>query len=87
MSDAATQGAPALVEVLPNHRFDETALVRYLADRLPGFSHGCDVRQFQGGQSNPTFHLTTPEGAYVLRKKPGGSSYPRPTRSTGSTAS
>jgi aminoglycoside phosphotransferase (APT) family kinase protein len=76
MSDAATQGAPALVEVLPNHRFDEAALARYLADRLPGFSHGCDVRQFQGGQSNPTFHLTTPEGDYVLRKKPGGQLLP-----------
>jgi aminoglycoside phosphotransferase (APT) family kinase protein len=76
MSDAATQGAPALVEVLPNHRFDEAALARYLADRLPGFSQGCDVRQFHGGQSNPTFHLTTPEGAYVLRKKPGGNLLP-----------
>jgi hypothetical protein len=43
MSDAATQGAPALVEVLPNHRFDEAALARYLAGRLPGFSHGTTI--------------------------------------------
>ena len=76
MVDAATQGASALIEVLPNHRFDEAALVGYLAERLPGFSRGCVVRQFQGGQSNPTFHLETPDGAYVLRKKPGGKLLP-----------
>jgi aminoglycoside phosphotransferase (APT) family kinase protein len=67
---------PTLVPVLPNHRFDEAALVRYLAGRLPGFDGGCIVRQFQGGQSNPTFHLDTPGGAYVLRKKPGGKLLP-----------
>jgi aminoglycoside phosphotransferase (APT) family kinase protein len=76
MSDTATQGVPALVEVLPNHRFDEAALARYLADRLPGFSRGSVVRQFHGGQSNPTFHLATPEAAYVLRKKPAGKLLP-----------
>jgi aminoglycoside phosphotransferase (APT) family kinase protein len=76
MAEAPTQDGPALIEVLPNHRFDEAALVRYLGDRLPGFSRGCAVRQFQGGQSNPTFHLATPEGAYVLRKKPNGKLLP-----------
>lgn len=70
--DTAAHGSPALVEVLPNHRFDEAALVRYLAHRLPGFAQGVVVRQFQGGQSNPTFHLATREGDYVLRKKPPG---------------
>ncbi|TGE01649.1 phosphotransferase [Methylobacterium nonmethylotrophicum] len=61
-----------LVPVLDNHRFDEAGLQRYLAPRLPGAGDGLVVRQFQGGQSNPTFHLATPGGAYVLRKKPGG---------------
>lgn len=66
-------GAPVLVPVLENHRFDEVALARYLAGHLPGFGGaGLVVRQFQGGQSNPTFHLQTPTGAYVLRKKPPG---------------
>ncbi|MGA0594005.1 phosphotransferase [Enterovirga sp. CN4-39] len=78
MADAAAmqEDGPALVPVLPNHRFDEEALVRYLAGKLPGFSEGCTVRQFQGGQSNPTFHLATPAGNYVLRKKPGGKLLP-----------
>ena len=76
MAEVSTLEAPALVEVLPNHRFDEAALLRYLAERLPGFSEGCLVRQFHGGQSNPTFHLKTPSGAYVLRKKPAGKLLP-----------
>ena len=42
-------GAPVLVPVLANHRFDEAALARYLADYLPGFAGPCVVRQFQGG--------------------------------------
>jgi aminoglycoside phosphotransferase (APT) family kinase protein len=75
MTDAVTaqDGTPVLVPVLDNHRFDETALARHLAGRLPGFDgNGLVVRQFQGGQSNPTFHLQTPAGDYVLRKKPPG---------------
>ena len=70
MAEAA--GGAELVPVLPNHRFDEAAMVRYLAPLLPGVGQGCEVRQFQGGQSNPTFHLATPGHQYVLRKKPPG---------------
>ena len=70
---AAADGAPVLVPVLENHRFDEVALARYLAGRLPGFGSAVlVVRQFQGGQSNPTFHLRAGDAEYVLRKKPPG---------------
>jgi aminoglycoside phosphotransferase (APT) family kinase protein len=75
-NDALIETAPALVPVLPNHRFDEAALARYLSGHLPGAESGCVIRQFQGGQSNPTFHLQTSAGAYVLRKKPGGTLLP-----------
>ena len=34
------------------------------------------VRQFQGGQSNPTFLIETPGGKYVLRKQPPGKLLP-----------
>jgi aminoglycoside phosphotransferase (APT) family kinase protein len=61
-----------LVPVRPAHRFDEVALRRYLLGRLPGFDGEVTVHQFQGGQSNPTYHLQTASGAYVLRKKPAG---------------
>jgi aminoglycoside phosphotransferase (APT) family kinase protein len=59
-----------------NHRFDEANLERYLADRIAGFRPPLTVRQFKGGQSNPTFWLGTPEGQYVLRKKPPGKLLP-----------
>ena len=70
--EGAGDGSPVLVPVLPNHRFDEAALERCLARQLPGFAGPCAVRQFQGGQSNPTFHLLAASGEYVLRKKPPG---------------
>ncbi|MBI3515083.1 MAG: phosphotransferase [Proteobacteria bacterium] len=70
--DVASQSRPQLGPVLPNHRFDEAALVRYLAATLPGFGGTVAIRQFQGGQSNPTFHIQAGDRAYVLRKKPPG---------------
>ncbi len=54
------------------HRFDEDALARWLAPRLPGADRGVRVRQFEGGQSNPTYLLETDEARWVLRKKPSG---------------
>ena len=62
--------------VLPNHRFDQAALGRYLKDKLPGFDAEIDVGQFLGGQSNPTYRIATPAGNYVLRKKPSGELLP-----------
>ncbi|MCV7400862.1 phosphotransferase [Mycobacterium fragae] len=66
-----------LVPVLPAHRIDEAALAQYLRGRLPGFDGTVQIRQFQGGQSNPTYHLRTDAGDYVLRKKPPGKLLPR----------
>jgi aminoglycoside phosphotransferase (APT) family kinase protein len=54
------------------HRFDEQALERCLSELLPGFRGPVRVRQFESGQSNPTFHLSAASGEYVLRKKPPG---------------
>jgi aminoglycoside phosphotransferase (APT) family kinase protein len=65
--------AEELVEVRPAHRFDESALAAELARHLPGWSGLARVEQFEGGQSNPTFRVTSEDGArYVLRKKPPG---------------
>ncbi len=80
MTQTATQEAPpgsaVLVPVLDNNRFDEQALLRYLAARIPDFGSQMVVRQFQGGFSNPTFHLQAGERAFVLRKKPPGQLLP-----------
>lgn len=59
------------VDVLPQHRFDEARLKAYLAHALPAFGD-FKVRQFQGGQSNPTFLLIAGDEQLVLRKKPPG---------------
>jgi aminoglycoside phosphotransferase (APT) family kinase protein len=75
-SNAPTTSQPQLGPVLPNHRFDEAALGRYLAANLPGFHGPATIRQFQGGQSNPTFHIQAGERAFVLRKKPPGALLP-----------
>ncbi|MEE3168533.1 MAG: phosphotransferase [Pseudomonadota bacterium] len=68
--------APELVDVLPAHRFDEQRLLAWLQAELPEVGERLDVRQFQGGQSNPTFLLGTDGGQYVLRKKPPGKTLP-----------
>jgi aminoglycoside phosphotransferase (APT) family kinase protein len=60
-----------LKEVSERHRFDPERLAGYLATHLPGFAGPLDVRQFRGGQSNPTYLLSTPQGGYVMRSKPG----------------
>src|SRR5258706_11164197 len=59
-------------EVAEPLRFDAAALARYLAAHAPGFAGPLTVRQFKGGQSNPTYLLETPRRAYVLRRKPPG---------------
>ena len=45
-------------------------------DHLAGFRGPLEIRQFEGGQSNPTYLLHTPERDYVLRKKPPGQLLP-----------
>jgi aminoglycoside phosphotransferase (APT) family kinase protein len=54
------------------HRFDVAALERYMGAHVPGFVGPARVRQFLGGQSNPTYHVATPGADYVLRRKPPG---------------
>ena len=60
-----------LQETTERHRFDVERLARHLAGHLPSFAGPLTVRQFQGGQSNPTYLLSTPERSYVMRSKPG----------------
>ncbi len=71
-----SSAAPLTRAVSPRHRIDEAALSRWLESHLRGFAGPLAVTQFTGGQSNPTFHLSTPGAAYVLRKKPPGELLP-----------
>ncbi|MGB5813402.1 MAG: phosphotransferase [Polyangiales bacterium] len=54
------------------HRFDEARLDAWLTDHVEGYSGALQVRQFKGGQSNPTYWLADRERQYALRKKPPG---------------
>jgi aminoglycoside phosphotransferase (APT) family kinase protein len=63
-------------EVREQHRFDVAALERYLREHVPGFSGPLEVRQFRGGQSNPTYYLAAGGREYVLRRKPPGKLLP-----------
>lgn len=56
--------------------FNQAALEALLAQEIEGFRGPLVVRRFSGGQSNPTFLLTTTERNYVLRKKPDGALLP-----------
>src|SRR3569832_2360110 len=64
------------MEVAETHRFDVKKLETYLADRIEGFQTPLEVRQFKGGQSNPTYQLVTPNRIYVMRRKPPGKLLP-----------
>jgi aminoglycoside phosphotransferase (APT) family kinase protein len=57
-------------------RFDAGRLEDYLRAHVPGFVGPIVVRQFKGGQSNPTYLVETPLRRYVLRRKPPGKLLP-----------
>ena len=53
------------------HSFDIATLEAWLTQHLAGFKGPLTVEMFKGGQSNPTYKLTTPSQSYVMRAKPG----------------
>lgn len=72
----ATQADLETTPIREAHRFDVKRLEAFCREAVEGFGGDLEVRQFEGGQSNPTFLLTTtgPGGGkrYVMRKKPPG---------------
>jgi aminoglycoside phosphotransferase (APT) family kinase protein len=68
-------GRPAIAgtaAVRPGMEIDEHRLEDYLAAHVAGYAGPLSIRQFRGGQSNPTYLLSTPAQRYVLRRKPPG---------------
>ena len=51
---------------------DNGRLSAWLTENMAGFEGPLSLEKFAGGQSNPTFLLTTPSGRYVLRRQPLG---------------
>ena len=58
------------------HQFDEAALHAYLQTNVRGYAGELNVKQFEGGQSNPTYLLEAGGTRYVLRKQPPGELLP-----------
>ena len=54
------------------HRIDEARLDAWMTEHVDGYTGSLQVRQFKGGQSNPTYWLADRERQYALRKKPPG---------------
>ena len=80
MADTAEQEREALNSgtktVAESHRFDEAALASWMSANVEGYAGPLEVRQFKGGQSNPTYQLVTPGKTYVMRRKPPGKLLP-----------
>ena len=51
-------------------KVDLDALSAYMQEHVDGFKGNLVIEQFKGGQSNPTFKLTSGDQRYVLRTKP-----------------
>ena len=61
----------------PAHNtFDTARLHAWMQTHIAGFAGPIEVRQFAGGQSNPTFLVQSPSRRYVLRRKPSGKLLP-----------
>ena len=61
---------PGSVAVKEKLKFDTNSLVNYLKETLDMRTDGMTVRQFEHGQSNPTYYIKCNEAEFVLRKKP-----------------
>src|SRR5271168_477368 len=71
--DQQSTGVKAVAE---SHRFDQARLAEWMAQNVEGYEGPLEVRQFKGGQSNPTYQLITPARKYVMRRKPPGKLLP-----------
>ena len=58
------------------HDFDHAELSTYLAGCLPNFAGLDTITRYSGGQSNPTYKITSGKRSYVLRAKPIGKLLP-----------
>ena len=76
MSDVEADIFSGTKPVDPRYAIDEGAVLSWMKHNVEGFSGALEVRQFKGGQSNPTYQLLTPNQNYVLRRKPPGKLLP-----------
>lgn len=67
-----TEQNAGVTQVREEHRIDERRLAEWMSAHIEGFKGPLTVEQFKGGQSNPTYRLSTPGAVYVMRRRPSG---------------
>jgi aminoglycoside phosphotransferase (APT) family kinase protein len=72
MGTAVRKYLGEVVAVKSAHSFELPRLEAWLREHVAGFAGPVTARQFESGQSNLTYLLTTPTCNYVLRRKPPG---------------
>lgn len=76
MSSDPSADFAGLAETPEHLKFDEAGLAAFMTANVEGFQTPIAIKKFKGGQSNPTYLLTTPNKKYVLRRKPPGKLLP-----------
>ena len=72
MAQKPAQIRTGIQEVDPRHKLDVAKLEEFVRSSLDEFDGTLRVRQFVGGQSNPTYLLSDGTREWVLRRKPPG---------------
>jgi len=74
--ESSTEKFTGTMQVQEKLKIPEKELEAYLNDNVNDFDGPLEVKEFKGGQSNPTYQLVTPKKKYVLRRKPPGKLLP-----------
>ena len=61
-----------MTETESSDGFDTAPLDAWMRQNVESYEGPIEIDKFPGGQSNPTYKLTTPGHQYVLRRKPPG---------------
>ncbi|GAM06774.1 phosphotransferase [Novosphingobium sp. MBES04] len=72
MTDSIAAANSGTTPVRPGYEIDLDRLDSWMCAHVEGYAGPLSIAQFRGGQSNPTYQLTTPDARYVLRRKPPG---------------
>jgi len=72
MTDFKAEDNTGTIPVQTRHQIPISNLTEFMAANVEGFKGPITLEEFAGGQSNPTYLITTDDRRYVLRRKPPG---------------
>lgn len=68
MSSLTAQANSGVVAVRAGMELDKYQVNKWFEENIPNFTGDLQISQFKGGQSVPTYQITTSNDSYVLRK-------------------